>query len=248
MRNTIRNNFRRWNDQYPWSAHGDEWNGMARSSGVEYDTWKRTLVDTFLRSNITRHSTVVEIAPGFGRWAVQIAPLCGELILVDLSPKCIAVCREKLSSYAHVRYHVNDGMSLPGDLTERVDLIWSFDSFVHMEREVIAAYLTEFERTLVTGGKAIIHHAARAHAALALAPLRQLGPLGRQLYQLISMGKVFGHDGWRSDVSNRFVVEAAAARGLRVVANQQTWGAGNRCGVQRFGDYITTMEKLAKPE
>jgi hypothetical protein len=39
-----------------------------------------------------------------------------------------------------------------------VDFVFSFDSFVHLRRELVADYLSELARTLKIGGKGFIHH------------------------------------------------------------------------------------------
>jgi SAM-dependent methyltransferase len=44
---------------------------------------------------------------------------------------------------------------LPDD---SVDFVFSFDSFVHIDREIVDAYLGEIGRILKPGGKGFIHH------------------------------------------------------------------------------------------
>jgi len=39
-----------------------------------------------------------------------------------------------------------------------IDLVFSFDSLVHAERDVIGGYLNEFARVLADDGVAFIHH------------------------------------------------------------------------------------------
>jgi hypothetical protein len=39
-----------------------------------------------------------------------------------------------------------------------VDFVFSFDSFVHLRREIVDAYLNELRRTLKIGGRGFIHH------------------------------------------------------------------------------------------
>ena len=51
-----------------------------------------------------------------------------------------------------------DGKSLPNVGDETQDLVFSYDSFVHMHQNVIDEYLSEISRVLVFGGKGIIHH------------------------------------------------------------------------------------------
>ena len=56
--------------------------------------------------------TILEIAPGFGRWTHYLKDHCRELIVVDLAARCIEACRQRFASASHISYHVNDGKSL----------------------------------------------------------------------------------------------------------------------------------------
>jgi SAM-dependent methyltransferase len=55
-------------------------------------------------------------------------------------------------------YLVNDGKSLKGVRDNSQDLVFSFDSFVHMHANVSEEYVKEIYRVLKPGGHAFIHH------------------------------------------------------------------------------------------
>lgn len=246
--NTIENNLKIWDSRYQWPKDGDEWDGQARFCNQPYDRWKKSLVDVFIAPNLSENSIVLEIAPGHGRWSKEIVGLCRELILVDLSPSCIEFCQKLFASYNHVRYLTNDGKSLTGVEDNCVDFIWSYDSFVHMEKDVIESYLREIQRVLKGGGKAIIHHPGRKHAFLWLGFLRYVGKTGREIYKIISMGKLRDKDGWRSNISKKLFYKLAVDSGLIVEDQVQYWGANNEFGVPRCGDFITIVRKGQRPE
>lgn len=243
MKNTIENNRRIWDAEWDWSQDGDEWVGQAERCGRPYDEWKRSVVDRFLAPRITSQTAVLEIGPGHGRWTREIAPRCGHLVLADLSASCIEHCRARLADRADVAYHVTDGRSLTGVADASIDFAWSFDAFVHMDRDVIAAYLGELARVLRSGGAATIHHAGRRHAFLMLRWMRALGGPAASLYKLLSMGQRGDGDGWRSDVSARLFADMAGSCGLRVVSQVRRWGEGDAFGVPRFRDVVTTLER-----
>jgi ubiquinone/menaquinone biosynthesis C-methylase UbiE len=74
-----------------------------------------------------------------------------------LNETCIKITRKKLGE--HVKnYIVNDGKSLLGVEDNSQDLVISWDSFVHMHKNVIDDYIKEINRVLVPGGKSFIHH------------------------------------------------------------------------------------------
>jgi SAM-dependent methyltransferase len=102
--------------------------------------------------------TILEIAPGYGRWTVFLKDLCKRLIIVDLSEKCIDKCRQRFADCSHISYFVNDGKSLEMIVDGGVDFIFSFDSLVHAEDDVLKAYAAEFAKKLRPNGAAFIHH------------------------------------------------------------------------------------------
>ncbi|WP_218580002.1 class I SAM-dependent methyltransferase, partial [Methylacidimicrobium cyclopophantes] len=176
MINSIDANFRQWNDEYGWPEDGEEWKGQARLCGVSYPEWKASVVQYLLAPAIAPEATVLEIGPGHGRWTAEILPRCRRAILVDLAPNCIDYCRRRFAAFPHVEYHVGDGRSVSAVGPEEVDLVWSFDVFVHIDPESFSGYLRELHRVLRQGGRAILHHAGRRNWALPLAFLRERGP------------------------------------------------------------------------
>jgi ubiquinone/menaquinone biosynthesis C-methylase UbiE len=243
MKNTVENNLRAWDLEYGWPKDGDEWDGQARLCAQSYDEWKKSLVETFIKPNLTPESVLLEIAPGHGRWSKEMVQDCREMILVDLSPNCIDYCRTLFAGYEHVRYFVNDGKSLHGVEGGGVDFVWSYDAFVHMDEETIGHYLSEILRVLRPGGKAILHHAGRRHALLGLGFLQSWGKPGKRFHTFLSMGTLKDSDGWRSNLSKKRFKDLATERGLRVEAQRQRWGKNNEFGVPRFGDCITLLRK-----
>jgi ubiquinone/menaquinone biosynthesis C-methylase UbiE len=256
VKNTVENNLRAWDERHNWRKDGDEWVGQAKYLRQPYDKWKMSLVEHFIVPNVKPDSAVLEIAPGHGRWSKEIVDRCSALTLVDLSPSCIEHCKEIFASRDHVTYITNDGKSLPGVADGSIDFVWSYDSFVHMDKTTIGAYLDEIDRVLKPGGKAIIHHAGRKHGFLWLRFLRHWGKRGKMLYKWISMEKPQDMnlevkdtsqegDGWRSDVSKRIVRDLAVDRKLVVDDQIRFWGESNEFGVPRFGDWITLLTKPA---
>lgn len=243
MKNTIEGNLEAWDKEHHWAKDGDEWDGQARFSGVSYEDWKDSLIETFILPYVTADTSVLEIAPGHGRWSEIIARHSRALTLVDLSPSCIDYCKQRLAAYDHIAYLTTDGKSLAGVDDHSIDFLWSFDSFVHMSPDVIGAYLVEAARILRPGGKAVLHHAGRRNATLWLGFLKDWGEAGRNLYKLISMGKWGDDDGWRSDVSGQLVAELARNAGLVVESQVRKWGANEAYGVHRYGDWMTTLAR-----
>jgi SAM-dependent methyltransferase len=153
----LADNISMWNEAYDWSQRGDEWS--AAWGGVSYQWW----VTLFSRiQGFVPAGRILEIAPGYGRWTHYLRDLCDELIAVDIAESAVAHCRERFAGDGQVSFHVNDGTSLAIVADGSIDLIFSFDSLVHAERDVIAGYLQEFARVLADDGVAFIHHSNMA--------------------------------------------------------------------------------------
>jgi len=150
---SVEANLSEWGGRYDWPRQGDEWSESW--GGVTYQWWS-TLFPR-LQGHIPA-ARIVEIAPGYGRWTHFLKDLCQELVIVDIAEPAIAYCRERFADDAHVSCHVNDGASLPMVGSASTDLIFSCDSLVHVERDVLTAYLAEFTRILRPNGVAFIHH------------------------------------------------------------------------------------------
>lgn len=193
--------------KYWWPKDGDEWDNMAAFCGVPYSSWKHTLIDTFL--SVGEQDRVVEIGMGHGRWSGALLGRC-DYVGFDAVNKCVLACRQKWPEHAD-RFQLCDGMSLPVDRGS-VDLVWSFDCFVHCDEAVVGAYCREFARVLKPSGKAWIHHAG--------------WPTDEQRVE-------GGRDG-----SAVLVGQLAAQAGLRVEAQTDHWEGGN---VKLFSDCLTLL-------
>jgi len=142
---------RLWNLNSNWTIDGHEW---SKSFGTTEELWNNEIFDKIKEF---RGKKILEIAPGFGRITQFLSILAGELIVVDLNPLCIEKTREKLKNHV-LAYFVNDGKSIPKVRDNSQDLVFSFDSFVHMHTNVTEEYVKEIYRVLKPGGQAFIHH------------------------------------------------------------------------------------------
>lgn len=103
--------------------------------------------------------TVLEIAPGFGRWTPYLIASSQHYIGIDISERCVSHCRRTFGPLAgRPKFLVGTGMDLAGVATEGVSLAFSFDSLVHAEADCLAAYAKELFRVLEPGGHAFLHH------------------------------------------------------------------------------------------
>src|SRR4029077_16137409 len=98
--------------------------------------------------SIAESSMVLEVAVGHGRWTPFLARRAQRYIGVDFSLSCIDFCRKRFAHLTNVDFHNTDGCTLSFLLSDSVQFIWSYDSFVHMEPDITECYLAEFARIL----------------------------------------------------------------------------------------------------
>lgn len=149
-----------WDGAHPWADGGDEWSAPWGTVAMQ---WHGTLMPRIRRFLPT--GTVLEIACGFGRWTQFLRQHCDRLVGVDLSAECIAACKARFAADSQASFFLNDGKSLAMVPDESVDFIFSFDSLVHADRDVLDAYLAQFRRVLRRNGAGFIHHSNNGECA-----------------------------------------------------------------------------------
>ena len=152
--------------------------------------------------NVSGGSCILEIGPGSGRWTEYLVSKAKHLTLVDLTPKCIELCKLRFSGFRNIEYFVNDGKDLSFIISDSIDRIWSWDVFVHIEADDIKNYIKQFSRILSPGGQGIIHHAKKGKK-------KEIG--------------------WRSNMTADKMKEFCREYGLEVVKQFDSWDDGKVC-------------------
>jgi SAM-dependent methyltransferase len=194
-----------WNGGFHWRHGGDEWSNWWGGPGPEWSVTVYPRIKEFLPVE-----RLLEIAPGYGRWTEFLRHHCEELIGIDLSEQCVEACRHRFWSDPKLSFQVNDGKSLRAVEDGTVEFVFSFDSLVHAELDVMDAYLPELARVLSDDGVAFLHHS-------------NMGA-----YAPEEVGGRIPH--WRGgSVSAESVAQSAADAGL-VCFKQEliTWGADHQ--------------------
>src|SRR5262245_15263124 len=100
-------NLKAWAMKHDWTRQGEEWSEVGGGAEAQWFSAILPRIHAFVPTG-----TILEIAPGFGRWTHYLRSWCQRLIVVDLAENCIAACRRRFAADARIMYHVNDGRSL----------------------------------------------------------------------------------------------------------------------------------------
>ena len=218
---TVDENLQNWSTTWDWSRGGEEWSDWWGDTPA---LWYGAILPRI--HALVPTGTILEIAHGFGRWTQFLKDLGEQLVLVDLTEKCIDHCRERFADAGNIEYHVNDGRSLAMIEDGSIDFVFSFDSLVHAGPEVIDAYLAQLAAKLKPDGVGFIHH-SNAGA------LRQLSALTRRLphrvfHPLVRRGIAVNLSAWRDvDMTATRFRQQCDAAGLSCVAQELVgWEAG----------------------
>ncbi len=114
-----------------------------------------------LEPHLVPEIDILEIGAGGGRWTQYLLPCARRLVAVDLNPEAFDYLRRRFADHPRLdrlEFHRTDGFELAGVADATIDLVFTFDVFVHLEPDGIGWYLEEIERVLRPGGRAVVHY------------------------------------------------------------------------------------------
>jgi SAM-dependent methyltransferase len=116
----------------------------------------RHVRDHFLRRYISPETTVLEIGPGGGRWTRYLLD-AKQIYAVDYHQELLDELRSNFPQPKIIAIK-NNGSDFPGVPDGEIDFLFSFGTFVHLDLEIIQAYLENMQRLLKPGSVAVIHY------------------------------------------------------------------------------------------
>jgi len=217
----VEHNIAVWNETWNWSTGGEEWSGWWGGTPALWHGALLPRIHAFIPTG-----TALEIAPGFGRWTQYLKDACDQLIVVDLAERCIEHCRERFSDATNIECHVNDGRSLEMVPDGSLDFVFSFDSLVHAEADVLESYALQLGRKLKPDGIGFFHHSNLGeHGALASLTRKTPEAFRRRLIQ---RGHLIDLGAWRAEsMTADLFVEQCAEAGLSCIGQEKIpWDSG----------------------
>lgn len=228
-----------WGGGYGWTQRGEEWSAPWGSAAAQWQCVILPRIRNFLPA-----STVLEIAPGYGRWTQYLQPEAQHLIVVDLSEPCIEACKSRFAEATNISYHVNDGKSLAMVAAGSVDFAFSFDSLVHVDLDVLRAYLTQLSEKLSPDGVAFLHHSNIGVYARRWAMQRRLP---RNLRKVLGPLRLAGHTHDRDFTVTAADVERVCRDVGLVCIAQETLNWRQSLQIDAFSTITRPDSKWARP-
>ena len=103
-----------------------------------------------------RYRRALEVGCSIGVFTVMLAPLCDELLAVDVSEAAVAVTRQRLAGHPNVRVELR---TLPEETPEGpFDLIVASEVMYYWPEDVMLSALRRFEEVLAPGGSLLAVH------------------------------------------------------------------------------------------
>jgi len=214
---------------YEWKEAGEEWSEPWGGSEAQ---WFGTIFPRI--SECLPAGTILEIAPGFGRWTHYLKEHCERLHVVDPDARCIEACRRRFGNDSRLSYHVNDGRSLAMIPDRSIDFVFSFDSLVHVRRELVEAYLRQLGDKLKDDGVGFIHHSNLGEYASSLERR-----LPERVRKLLRKAKLLDQEHQRApDMTAELFQSYCAAHGLHSLRQELINWRG-----RRLIDCLTTFAR-----
>ncbi len=127
----------------------------ARDPALRDAFFQRTTAEDLRRLGWFLHpgSRVLDLGCGVGRLTGAMAPLCGWVTGVDISPVMAGVARERLVNLSNVSILESDGQSLKDIASESIDFVTSLLCLIHVDQRAARLYFHEIRRVLRVGGR-----------------------------------------------------------------------------------------------
>ena len=211
---TLNENKTQWDGQYDWKKQGDEWSLPWGGTSMQ---WYGVLLPRIHRFVPT--GTILEIACGFGRWTHYLRQLSDRIVAIDLSQECIDACSKRFEDCSDVELHANDGRSLDMVTDQSIDLVFSFDSLVHVDAESLGAYISQLPRVLTPDGVAFLHHSNLGDYPFHSGRLRSIPKVAGALMRIGVLERSLH---WRDPKVSASVIEGLAQQhGLQCISQEK---------------------------
>lgn len=146
------------NEIAAWESHGqpghygDHWGDPEKEENL------RAIVTRYIKPFIQPGHTALEIGSGGGRWTQYLLEF-SRLYSVELNVQSFHYLLQRFGARPNLSFCKTNGTDFPGVPPRSIDFVFSFDVFVHLDPELIFAYLTNVRALLKPTSTLFIHYA-----------------------------------------------------------------------------------------
>jgi len=112
--------------------------------------------DHWLGEHLKPGLTVLEIGPGGGRWTRYMLD-CKKIYAVDYHQELLDECKKNFNQ-PNIVYIKNNGNDFPGVAPGSIDFLFSYGVFVHLDLDIVQAYLENMKPLLKPETNVVIHY------------------------------------------------------------------------------------------
>lgn len=227
---SLEENYEFWNNQYNWTQYrGDQWSAYWGGPKAQWEWCVHPRIQRDLPV-----PTILEIGCGQGRWSHFLRQHCEQLILVDISEKCLEVCQSRFGDDG-VSYHLTNGRSLQFLSENSIDFAFSFESLIHTELEDLESYLQDLSGKLKADSKVFLHH---SNLGSYHSYFKNIARLPKAVRELLIARQVLDSNEWRApSVTHQNFEKAAISKGFSVLSQELVpWGG------RRLTDCFSTLK------
>jgi SAM-dependent methyltransferase len=147
-----------WRERFPDAQYlGDEWQGTEAGAAVNIDEYIELIERTFIAPYVEPEDHVLEIGVGGGRTALLLRDHAAHVTCADISADMLRATRERLGDH-RMTYVKLDGRTLEGIPDASVDVLFCFDTLVHVEPRDIFNYLVRIPILMRGRRLVLLHH------------------------------------------------------------------------------------------
>lgn len=147
-----------WRERFPDAEFlGDEWQGTEAGAADNIDDYIALINERFVVPHVEPGDHVLEIGVGGGRTALLLRRRGAQVTCADISAEMLAITRERLGDEG-MAYVKLDGRTLDGVPDHSIDVVFCFDTLVHVEPRDIFNYLARIPPLMRGRRLVLLHH------------------------------------------------------------------------------------------
>jgi len=142
--------------------------------------------DQYVLRYVNPDQAALEIGPGGGRWTRYLRDF-HRLYVVDYHPELLQELKKNFNP-PNMTFIQNNGADFPGIQDGSIDFLFSFGCFVHLDAQLIEAYLKNMERILKPSANVVIHYSDKTKILAQMNPAFSDNTPGRMRQMVVQSG------------------------------------------------------------